>query len=141
VATSGDNASLARGDSEIDSDDWTLVTLSHQSLLLLADGHTIEFVVEWQADEGNKNKSLGDTTIKSRKEFHIDIGRRVVTIASPLAVGKITQWYKGKVNSPQAFPGSELLRNITVQFDRSGRNDVAAQRLTATLVFDVEVVN
>ena len=139
IATGGDDAWVSRGDSEIDSDDWTRVTIESQTLGVRADGRTIEFTLGWKADEGNGDKSLGDTTIRSRKTFYIDAGQPIVTILSPLSVGRYAQWYRGELHTSQRFPDHGLLSNISVRFDSSGRNDPAAQRLTARLVFDVEL--
>jgi len=139
IETNSKDAAVIRQDGEIDSDDWTMVELTSQTLQLSSDRRTIHFTVTWHAYEGEKNKTISSykTIIRSSKTFSHEFNKPVREILSPTSVGAAQQWYAGKVHTQQQFPNHGLLRNIRVLFDGPGGQDQEVQLLNAKLSFEI----
>ena len=139
VRTSGADSAIVQGDSEIDSDDWTLVRITSQKLTLSQDKRTLHFDIEWSAYEGESDRTIDsdNTIITSSKRFDFSFNKPIKSIISPTAFGSAGQWYAGGIDTPQAFPDHGLLNNIRVNFDGDGDNDNKRQSLTADLTFTI----
>jgi|GEM_PF-4830223 len=135
ISTGGEDTAVTRQDSEIDTDDWTLIQLTSQDLSLSPDRRTVRFDIVWHAFEGEKNKELKKTIIRSAKSFSIPFAKPVREFVSPRHIGARNEWYSGERHTPQQFPNHGLLKNIRVRFDAKGGNDHLVQQLRAELSF------
>ena len=143
ISTSGDDAAVIIGDSEMGTDDWTKVELVSQSFRLSSDRREVLFDLVWRAYEGESNKTIqlnrkGRTMIESRKTYYYKMPRPVDRFAMiSTSVGAQENWYAGRVHNHVPFPNHGFLSNIRIKFDGPGRNDKDLQNLRATLNFSV----
>jgi PKD repeat protein len=135
VSTSGNDASIATGDDEIDSDDWTSVELSY-SVRIVNSRREIQLAVDWYSQERNSNKSKGNTRYKSSKTFTLftaPSGAVIDEVRGLVLSANGEQYYSGEAHGFKTFPSTGSLRNIRVKFDADGGHDRQQQGLTATL--------
>jgi PKD repeat protein len=135
VSTSGNDASIATGDDEIDSDDWTSVELSY-SVRIVKSRREIQLAVDWYSQERNSNKSKGNTRYKSSKTFTLftaPSGAVIDEVRGLVLSANGEQYYSGEAHGFKTFPSTGSLRNIRVKFDADGGHDRQQQGLTATL--------
>ncbi len=138
IVTSSNNASLAAGDREIDSDDWTSVEVSYTMTIVNA-RREVQLRVEWYAQERNKDKSKGNTRFMSSKNYTVF---NIASCCPGTVIDNVTgidmsanreQYYQGEAHGRKPFPTTGSLRDIQVQFDGPQSNDQTLQSLTATL--------
>lgn len=139
ISTDGGDAAVVHGDSEIDSDDWTLVRITSQTLTLSPDKRVLYFDLTWSACEGESNQTVDDdnTIITSSKRFEYKFNKPIKSIISPTSFGAAERWYAGGIDTPQAFQDHGLLTNIRVNFDGDGDRDHLRQSLNADFTFTV----
>ena len=136
LATDRSNARIERGDAEIDSDDWTSVGLSYVANVRERD---IELTVSWYAQEGNHDKSNGDTRFLSSKTFKVFTVQgscpdsRIVATPGLVRTTSKVKWYRGRAHGFRGFDDTGSLKNISVRFDGNGGNDDALQAMNAVL--------
>ncbi len=136
VFTDESNASVERGDTEIDSDDWTSVALDYS---VEVTGRTIDLVVTWYSQERNSDKSAGDTRFKSvtrTRLFTVEShcpNSRILDTTGLVRSSRREEYYRGEVHGMRTFPSIGSLRDIQVRFDASGGNDDDVQKMTANI--------
>ena len=135
IRTSGNDASTVNGDSEIDSNDWTRVSVEYKATV---SQKTITLNLTWEAQELNGNKSPGDTRIKSRKTVVLykvpsQCTKSVITGASGLDTdASQSREFRGPQHDLLPFASSVgNIRDINVRFDGPGRSDHRLQQLEA----------
>ena len=133
IRTSGNDVIAVYGDPEIDSDDWTRVSIGYN---IAVSQKTVVTTLVWEAQELNSNKSLGDTRIKSQKRITLyQVPTRctnsVITDQSNLDVGASqTREFRGEQHALAPFASSVgNLRDIRVRFDGPGGSDNRLQQL------------
>jgi PKD repeat protein len=134
VRTTGDDASIATGDDEIDSDDWTSVELSYS--IRIVNGREIQLTLSWYAQERNSNKSKGNTRYRSSKTFTLfraESGSVIDEVQGIELSANREQYYSGEVHGFKTFPATGSLGDIKVRVDADGEHDKQQQALTATL--------
>ena len=145
IITTSYDARITAGDNEIDSDDWTSVYLRY-SVSVSGDRKSVFLDLDWHSQERNRDKSKGDTTIRSSRRFTLyevsdnkmDYVIKLLSGIEP--TGSREQFYRGEVHGLQSFPQTGSLSEIKVAMDTRGRNDKDAQRLEATVSsFTVEL--
>ena len=132
------------GDKEIDSDDWTYTRIQYE-LQILNTRHLALNIV-YEAREGNKDKSFGDTRFIISKTIGTEnasepwgpFDRPIKSFSVDTRKQK-EHWHKGKKHGFQPFPSFGPLKNIEVSFDKSGRNDDDAFKLKADIDFTVTI--
>jgi hypothetical protein len=138
VSTNSSNSSVEEGDDEIHSDDWTSVKVSYH-INKINDDCELELVINWHAQERNKDKSKGDTKITSFKRIpllHIDPlcpSSKIIEINGLVLKAEKEKYYKDERHSFNSFPNFGSLTNIQVQFDGKGPGDDQRQALEAVL--------
>jgi PKD repeat protein len=135
VRTTGGDASIAAGDDEIDSDDWTSVEVSY-SVRIVNSGREIQLILNWYSQERNSNRSKGNTRYKSSKTFTLFSAQSGSVIDGVQGIelsGSEEHYYSGEVRGFKPFPTTGSLHDITVRIDASGGHDMQQQALTATL--------
>lgn len=131
-------AVLVAGDTEIHTDDWTWVNVSYR-LDLASDGSGVSVLVVFDAREGNKDKSFGDTWFRIRGSKLIQFpglsGRRVVSIVDPTS-GSLPYWFSGERHGTQVLQDFGALCDIRVAFDEGGtdgRKDLGKMNISFTV--------
>lgn len=141
VETNQDHARCYHGDTEMHSDDWTMVELTSQVLSVAEDGRTVTFSVVWRSLEGEANRTISAASNRSRFEsmrtFSFPLGRPIRSIDSTTSFAERQEWYAGRVHHFQSFPDYGLLSNVSFRFDGPGSNDTLQQAMQATLAFTV----
>jgi uncharacterized protein YjfI (DUF2170 family) len=121
------------GDSEIHSDDWTRVWIGYS---INVSSKKIVVKIVWEAQELNKNKSFGNSLIRSQKIatlYQVPIGctNSVITNYSKLDINSSnTQEFRGEQHTLASFTDRVgNLRDIRVRFDGPGASDDRLQEL------------
>lgn len=129
-----DQARIVRGDGEINSDDWTWVRVRYSISGMNTRQATLN--VTYEAREGNRNKSFGDTYFIATRKFPVGTFPSAIKSFSHRS-GEVTRWLKGKRHGYQEIGSNGPFRNLKVSFDAKGRNDLNSMKLSA--VYSVRV--
>lgn len=138
VHTSAADAAIVSGDSELNSDDWTLLQYV-ATARVTDDSAAVELHIAWSAIEGNANKTRGDTHITSRRTvelYRLAPGLScVIRGASILGSGSGrsdgSQWVSGEQHGQVELGAWGPFTSFRVQFDGPGGNDDRRQQMTA----------
>lgn len=133
-----DSATLVRGDTEMDSDDWTWTKVSYT--LSGVGTKRAEIRIIYTAREGNRNKSFGNSYFRSRKTFLLGEYNRQIKGFNVAASGSEEKWHgKGERHYWQTFGSFGPLRDIRVSFDKRGRKDLDVMKMSCDLHLIVEL--
>jgi hypothetical protein len=135
INTGSMNAKIVKGDSEVDSDDWTSVDLAYQ---IKKSSRDVQLELKWAVQERNKDQSRGDTRIESKRNFTLFRLGPGGCIISGLSADVVLsadheEYYRDRVHGQQEFPAIGSLERIRVVFDHKGSDDRSIQSLTASL--------
>lgn len=147
IATSGGDAQVIAGDSEVNSDDWTRVEVTY-GIEQADNDRSLRMTLTWFTQELKSNRSHGDTRIRSKKTFALySVPSECLDLRIANALGLATSLtdssndYSGKVHGVVPYPDAGALRNVRVQFDHKGGDDDKVQSLSATVApFRVQLV-
>lgn len=147
ISTGPANASLAGGDADVASNDWTRLEVGYRFERDTAD-YALQLRVQWSAQEANADKSVASTRIRSERVVELfrlpaecpDL--RIADLGS-LAPAEATleHWVQGTQHDLVPIPDVGVLRGVQVRFDGPGTGDERRQLLLADLpAFTVTVV-
>lgn len=136
------SATIKKGDGEIDTDDWTYVRVAYW-LSLSEDNRGVILEIDYDAREGNDDKSFGDTwfRISDRREiYRLDSSekRPIRSILSKQTDEK-DKWYKDKRHGFQEFPDLGVLSVVRVRFDAEGENDKDQMKISFKIDLNLEL--
>lgn len=142
VYESGGSATIKKGDGEIDSDDWTYTRVAYW-LSVSEDGRSIIFEIDYDAREGNDNKTFGDTWLQlseKREIYRLDSSekRNIRSILSKQTDEK-DKWHQGERHGFQEFPSFGALSVVQVRFDAEGKNDQNQMKLTCKIDLNLDL--
>lgn len=131
------HAKHVAGDGEIDSDDWTELSLVYE---VFNTGNAVFMNTTWTSQELNRNKSKGDTRFESTKKvkiwelpFECSTSRIVRVSSSDFGRNDIQSAYiRGSQHGFVGFDDYKNLKDIAIRFDGSGKSDRNKQALTAS---------
>jgi hypothetical protein len=144
VSTGNQHGRIIASDGEIDSDDFTFVTMAYE-LRVAPDKRSVEAKFSWDALEGDSKKRFPkDTHIRSERDWHPiwrlqpDDRRSIERIEGAAAASHGPHFFAGKsLFRPQPFPGFGGMKNIFVVFDADGGDDEKIQSMSALMDFTV----
>ena len=142
LSFSSERAALVEGDTEIDSDDWTYTRVKY-SLSIKPDKRAVELHVDYDAREGNDDKSFGDTWFRISETVEIyrlatDDPRSIRTIQSEQSKDLI-HWFEGGKDGFQHFPDFGVMSNVMVSFDADGDHDLDQMKIKCSVQLQLEL--
>ena len=143
-ADSRDAMKLGRGDTEIDSDDWTFTEVKYW-FQIGPDNRSLDIRIEYDAREGNGDgATYGDTWLQINKTTRL----YTVPDGDPRCIEKIIGnlygakhfWHQGGgLFGPQRFPDFGALKNVLVTFDAKGGQDLKVMAFSCQVEEIVEL--
>lgn len=136
------SATIKRGDGEIDSDDWTYTRVGYW-LSVSQDGRGIILEIDYDAREGNSNKSFGDSwfRLSNKKEIYRLDSSEQRSIRSILSkqTDEMEKWHSGERHGFQEFPDFGALSVVQVRFDADGGNDQDRMKINFKIELNLEL--
>jgi len=117
------------GDTEIDSDDWTWTKVSYR--LLGVGTRSASVAITYEAREGNRDKSFGDTKFLVKRTIALRNYSGRIEGFNVARSDSFIKWYRGERHYYQKFPDFGPFKDLYVSFDRKGRSDHEVMRLKA----------
>jgi len=141
------DARLINGDSEIDTDDWTLIAVSYQ-LRASDDGRAAELTVTMDAKEleGDRRFEGDNTHIRTSRtirayELNPNDDRTIKEVRASSLSRSHSHYFRDELHLWFTFGDGVVgaLRDIRIHVDAPGRNDLAQQGLEAQMDFEVVI--
>lgn len=130
---------VVRGDSEIDTNDYTMVSVRYQLQIDAARKHIVAFVT-LDAYECNRDKTFGDSHLRlafRRTVYTAPTGQTIVKIVGTTLTASHREFLRGKRHGPQRFQRRRIgsLTHALFTIDGKGRRDHNRMSFDGTIEF------